>query len=136
MRILVAGVFDLFHFGHMRLLKKCRELYPKDTIIVGVLADDLCVEYKRKTIMSSEERIKSIKEFGIADEILMAPIVETKEFYAENDIDLTVHAHSQEEHDFYSNNFYSDAAASGMLRVLDYSTEISTSDIIKRCREL
>ena len=31
-RILISGVFDLFHYGHMILLKKCRELYPNDIL--------------------------------------------------------------------------------------------------------
>ena len=41
-RILISGVFDLFHYGHMILLKKCRELYPNDILIVGIHTDEEC----------------------------------------------------------------------------------------------
>lgn len=54
-----AGVFDLFHIGHLNLLKSAKGLCDK--LIVGVTVDDL-VKYKGKNAMIPfEERIEIVR---------------------------------------------------------------------------
>ena len=49
------GVFDMFHIGHLNLLKRAKE--QCETLIVGVNGDDLVKEYKHKTpIIPAQER--------------------------------------------------------------------------------
>jgi cytidyltransferase-like protein len=44
-----SSVFDLFHIGHLNLLKNAKAI--GDKLIVGVTTDELMLEYKnRKTI--------------------------------------------------------------------------------------
>ena len=54
----------------MKLLKKCREIWKNDELLVGVHSDESCESYKRLPIMNMKYRIQSIKEFGIYDEII------------------------------------------------------------------
>ena len=60
-----AGVFDLFHIGHLTLLKNAKSMCDK--LIVGVTVDDL-VSYKGKNAMIPfNERIEIIRSCKYVD---------------------------------------------------------------------
>ena len=65
-RVYVDGVFDLTHFFHYKLFKQAREL--GDTLIVGVLSDEECINYKRSPILTEKERTENIRCCGHVDE--------------------------------------------------------------------
>ena len=55
-----TGVFDLFHVGHVRILKKSKSLCDK--LIVGVSTDNLVKKYKNKyPVISQKERMEVVK---------------------------------------------------------------------------
>jgi glycerol-3-phosphate cytidylyltransferase len=61
-----TGVFDLFHIGHLNLLKNAKGLCDK--LIVGVSTDELVMEYKnKKPIITFEERIEIIRNIKYVD---------------------------------------------------------------------
>ena len=63
-----TGVYDLFHIGHLNLLKNAKGLCDK--LIVGVTVDEL-VEYKGKRAMIPfEERIALIKALKGVDIVI------------------------------------------------------------------
>lgn len=132
MRVYASIVGDLFHFCHMRFLKKIKTLYPSCILIVGIHSDDVVENYKRKPIMSMKERVAAVFESNLADEIIEnAPLYESSEYYNKHNIDIVVHGHHQEEHDKYA-KFYQDAIKLGIFKRIDYNNDISTSEIIKR----
>lgn len=60
-----AGVFDLFHIGHLNILKNAKGMCDK--LIVGVTTDEL-VKYKRKkAVIPFEERIEIIRSIKYVD---------------------------------------------------------------------
>jgi glycerol-3-phosphate cytidylyltransferase len=60
-----TGVFDLFHLGHLNMLKNSKSMCDK--LIVGVTTDDL-VSYKgKKAVIPFEERIEIIKNIRFVD---------------------------------------------------------------------
>ena len=64
-----TGVFDLFHVGHVRLLKKAKSLCDK--LIVGVSSDKLVKKYKNKyPIISQKERIEVVKSNEYVDYVV------------------------------------------------------------------
>ena len=60
-----SGVFDLFHIGHLNILKRASSLC--DRLIVGVTIDEL-VEYKNvKNIIPFSERIEIVQNIKCVD---------------------------------------------------------------------
>ena len=58
-RIYVDMVGDLFHRGHVELLKSARAM--GDFLVVGVLSDSQVASYKRVPVMDMEERVVVIE---------------------------------------------------------------------------
>ena len=60
-----AGVYDLFHVGHLNLLKNAKGMCDK--LVVGVTVDEL-VSYKGKeAVIPFEERIEIIRSIRYVD---------------------------------------------------------------------
>jgi glycerol-3-phosphate cytidylyltransferase len=64
-----TGVFDLFHIGHLNLLKNARAIC--DRLIVGVTTDELMLKYKsKKTIIPFEERFEIVRNIRYVDAVV------------------------------------------------------------------
>lgn len=64
-----SGVYDLFHIGHLNLLKRAKE--QCDYLIVSVSTDELAQEYKkRKPIISLEDRIAIVEAIKYVDKVV------------------------------------------------------------------
>lgn len=63
------GVFDLFHGGHIDLLKEAKAL--GDKLIVGLFTDEVAENFKRKPIMNLEQRIKIVRHIVYVDEVII-----------------------------------------------------------------
>ena len=62
-----TGCFDLFHIGHLNILRRAKE--KCDKLIVGVTTDELLQIYKKKSpIIPFEERISIVKAIKYVDE--------------------------------------------------------------------
>lgn len=60
-----TGVYDLFHIGHLNLLRRCKEMC--DFLVVGVTVDEL-VSYKhKKAVITFEERRQIIESIRYVD---------------------------------------------------------------------
>lgn len=67
--VYTAGTWDLFHIGHLNLLKRSKELGTK--LIVGVSADELVEAYKKsKPIIPYEDRVEILKSCRFVDEVV------------------------------------------------------------------
>ncbi len=64
-----TGVFDLFHIGHLNILRRAKE--QCDYLIVGVSTDELVKDYKNKTpIIPFNERIEIVSSIKYVDKVV------------------------------------------------------------------
>ncbi|MCF7906874.1 adenylyltransferase/cytidyltransferase family protein [Patescibacteria group bacterium] len=64
-----TGVFDMFHIGHLNILKKAKKMC--DYLIVGVSTDELVLSYKnKKPIIPFKERVAIIKSIKYVDKVV------------------------------------------------------------------
>lgn len=69
-KVITYGTYDLFHYGHQRLLERAKAL--GDYLIVGVTADDFDKNRGKINVQQSlMERIESVRATGLADEIII-----------------------------------------------------------------
>lgn len=69
-KVITYGTYDLFHYGHKRLLERAKAL--GDYLIVGVTTDNFDLERgKMSTCNNVMERIEAVKATGLADQIVI-----------------------------------------------------------------
>jgi len=79
-RVITFGTFDLFHYGHLRLLKRAKEL--GDHLIVGVSTDELNFKKKgRYPVYTQEERRAIVAAIRYVDETFYEESLEKKREY-------------------------------------------------------
>jgi len=121
MIVYLGGTWDLFHIGHLRLLKAARNF--GDVIIVGVLTDEAATKWKRKPVISFNKRCEIVKEF--ADIVL--PQEDVNETYLMKILkpDIVVHGSEMKP----KGQKYLDSIGTKVI-LLPYTKEISTTKII------
>lgn len=79
-RGITFGTFDMFHYGHLRLLERARTLC--DYLIVGVSSDALNLSKKGRTPYHAlAERVAILKALRVVDEVFVEESLEQKGAY-------------------------------------------------------
>ena len=63
-----TGVFDLFHIGHVNVLKNAKSLCDK--LIVGVTTDELVSYKNKKAVIPFSERIEIVRNIKCVDAVV------------------------------------------------------------------
>ena len=134
-RIYADMVADLFHCGHVALIRKAKFLVPHEThLIIGIHSDEVCESYKRKPIYTMDERVGLVGTCRYVDEVIPnAPLKITEEFLIDNEINLVVHGNDMDE---FMNDCYKLPISKGIMRFVPYEQGVSTTQIINRVIEL
>ncbi|OMO68582.1 hypothetical protein CCACVL1_19898 [Corchorus capsularis] len=154
--VYIDGAFDLFHAGHVEILRVAREL--GDFLLVGIHNDQTVSSLYGATpnslsrqpplrflqcakrgvhrpIMNLHERSLSVLACRYVDEVIIgAPREVSKDMITTFNISLVVHGTVAESNDFQEekDNPYAVPISMGIFRVLDSPLDITTTTIIRR----
>ena len=69
-KVITYGTFDLFHQGHINILKRAKAL--GDYLVVGVTSENYDISRGKLNVSQSlTERIENVRKSGLADEIIV-----------------------------------------------------------------
>lgn len=135
-RLYADGIFDLFHFGHMRALEQAKKSFPYSYLMVGCCNDELTHRYKGMTVMTEEERYESLRHCKWVDEVVKeAPWVITKDFLEEHRIDFVCHdalPYTDSSGSSDDGDVYSQIKSWGKFHETQRTEGVSTSELIVR----
>jgi glycerol-3-phosphate cytidylyltransferase len=71
--VYTGGTFDLFHSGHVNLLKRCKEIAgPDGTVVASLNTDDFIWQFKNKRpICREDERAEVLIACRYVDRVIM-----------------------------------------------------------------
>lgn len=82
-----TGVFDMFHIGHLNILKKSKELC--DYLIVGVTTDELTYSRKQKyPVICQDDRMSIIQSIKYVDRAVWQSDMDKLKAVVENKVDV------------------------------------------------
>lgn len=98
-----TGVFDLFHIGHLNILKRAKE--QCEYLIVGVSTDELVQEYKCKTpVIPFEERKEIVKAIKYVDEVYTQENMNKYDAWEDLHFNVIFHGDDWKNSDMYKEN--------------------------------
>ena len=82
-----SGVFDMFHIGHLNILKRAKE--QCDFLIVGVTTDSLCYLRKNKyPIIPEKDRMAIVEAIRYVDKVIPQSDMNKLQVVKENNVDV------------------------------------------------
>ncbi len=133
--VYVIGVFDLFHLGHVRILKNARQL--GENLIVAINGDKLVSTYKRPPIYSETERLEIIKACRYVDTAFIVQDYDNKCYLEKYNIDVIVHGDDWERSNYLKQIRVSEEYLKSKnidLLFLPYTEGISSSELIRKIK--
>lgn len=124
------GCFDLFHIGHINLLRNAKALCDK--LIVGVCSDEYMIKSKREPIYSLRDRMEILKACKYCDVVVPEGTIEKLELYNKYKFDVLFVGSDWYEDERYI-NWEKQLKEYGVSVVyLPYTKEVSSSKIIQK----
>lgn len=130
-RVYADIVGDLFHAGHVTFLRQARAF--GDVLVVGIHSDETVAAYKRWPIMTMAERVAVVQACRYVDEVVPdAPFAASADYLDRLRIDIFVHGDDVSEESLQT--IYRVPFERGILRLVPYTSGISTTEIFHRLR--
>lgn len=124
-----TGVFDMFHIGHLNILRRAKE--QCDYLIVGVSTDELVKSYKNKTpVIPFEERKAIIEAIKYVDKVVPQTSMDKFSAWQELKYNVIFHGDDWRGSDMY-NEIEAKLNAVGVKMVFLPHTQGTSSTMLK-----
>lgn len=124
------GVWDLLHVGHIRLLQEAKAL--GDILIVGVFSDNIAKSFKRKPIIPFNQRVEMLKALSVGCDVIMQDELSPENNIRDHGPDIVAKGPGADWELMYKEIGKRNKVKTILLK---YHKGVSTSNIIKKCRE-
>jgi glycerol-3-phosphate cytidylyltransferase len=96
-----SGVFDLFHIGHLNILKRAKK--HCEYLIVAVSPDKIVEEYKDKIpVIPLEERMKIVESIKYVDSVVVQASMDKYKAWEKLKFDVLFHGDDWKESSMYN----------------------------------
>lgn len=121
-----TGVFDMFHIGHLNILRRAKE--KCDYLIVGVSTDECVESYKHHTPMIPyEQRAAIVEAIKYVDEVVPQSTMDKLEFLKHRHFDVMFHGDEWKGTDLYNKYEKEFAEYGARIEYLSHTAGISST---------
>lgn len=121
-----TGVYDMFHIGHLNILKSAKE--KCDYLIVGVSTDECVESYKHHTPMIPyEQRAAIVAAIKYVDEVVPQETMDKTEFLKKRHFDVMFHGDEWKGTELYNRYEEEFAKYGARVEYLPHTDGISSS---------
>ena len=134
--ILVVGVFDLFHRGHLEFLKKSKSI--EGDLYVLINGDELTSKYKRQPIFQENDRCAIISALSCVKKAEITNSYDIKPFIEKYKIDIILHGDDWEHKSYMEQICVNEeylAEKNIEIMYTPYFDGISTSELVRNIKE-
>ena len=121
-----TGVFDMFHIGHLNILRRAKE--KCDYLIVGVSTDEVVLSYKNKRpIIPYEQRAAIVEAIRYVDEVVPQTTMDKVEFLKSRHFNVMFHGAEWKGTELYNHYEEEFAKFGARIEYLTHTDGISSS---------
>ena len=126
-----TGVYDMFHIGHLNLLKRAKE--KCEYLIVGVSTDEVVREYKNKTpIIPFSERMAIVEAIRYVDKVVPQETMDKIDAWEKLHFDVVFHGDDWKGSDMYNEIEKKLNEVGCDMCFLPHTSGVSSTDILKQ----
>lgn len=129
-----TGVFDMFHIGHLNLLRRAKERC--DYLIVGVSTDEVVESYKHHLpVIPYEQRVAIVEAIKYVDEVVPQTTMDKTEFLKQRHFDVMFHGDEWKGTDLYNKYEEEFVKYGARIEYLNHTEGISSSMLREKVRK-
>ena len=129
-----TGVFDMFHVGHLNILKRAKE--QCEYLIVGVSTNEVVQAYKHKTpIIPFEQRMAIVEAIKYVDKVVPQTTMDKMKAWENIKFNVMFHGNDWQNSDLYDDYVKKFAEVGVDVVFFKHTDGISSSDLKEKIKK-